>query len=170
MKRVFIIAVLTALSFGLFAAPENKNKKREKELDIIELLESGRFRFVAHSAIPASGKAMINLTSDYDLRVCDTHLKAWLPFYGRIYRADPDPTDGGIKFDSSAKTFNVRYNRRKEIYEFTMVVRTPKDEYKLRLSAGISGSASLSVSAIHRQHIYFYGNIEPLPEKYTEDF
>ena len=139
---------------------DKKQMKLEKENEMNELIESGNFKFIARSAHPMSGPS-INLTSTYDLKIDNDTIEALLPFYGRVYRVDYGG-EGGIKFKELAETIDKQFNNRKKIYEYSATVKTNKDVYNIKLSAGLNGFGNLTVSSQNRQPISFYGIIEPL--------
>src|SRR5689334_12028310 len=62
-------------------------------------LRSGHAIFKAQSVFPSSG-GIINLTSEYDLKLSRDSIIAYLPYYGRAYTATPGE-DGGIHFTST---------------------------------------------------------------------
>ena len=141
-------------------SPDKKQMKLEKETEMNDLIESGNFKFIAKSAHPMSGSS-IHLTSTYDLKIDNDTIEALLPFYGRVYRVDYGG-EGGIKFKEQVKTIDKQFNTRKKIHEYIATVKTNKDVYNIKLSAGLNGYGNLTVSSQNRQQISFYGIIEPL--------
>ena len=162
------ILILLCLFTGMLTAQgaNSSNKKQmklEKEKEIRELIESGNFRFLANSANPMSGRS-INLTSNYDLKIYNDTIETWLPFFGRAYSVDYGG-DGGIKFKEQAVTIDKKFNSRKKIYEYSIVVKTSQDKYTINLSTGLNGYGNLYVRSQNRQPISFYGTIEALDRK-----
>ena len=162
------IMILLCLFTGMLTAqgansPNKKQMRLEKEKEIRELIESGNFRFLARTANPMSGRS-INLTSNYDLKIYNDTIEAWLPFFGRAYSVDY-VSDGGIKFKEQAETTDKKFNSRKKIHEYTITVKTNKDKYNINLSVGLNGYGNLYVSSQNRQPISFYGTIEALDRK-----
>ncbi len=163
MKRIVILTGWMLLAVFLSGAQELtvKQRKAQKEQEMRELIGSRQFRFVARAVIPMSGPR-VDLTSVYDLKMDSTSVEAWLPFYGRAYHVEYGGRDGGVKFRGEVKEMDVRYHQRKKIYQFIFRVDTDKDRYQVRLSAGLSGYADVSISSNNRQGISYYGIIEPL--------
>lgn len=166
MSRIFVLIVWMLAFPTLVDAQElsRKEQRAQKEQEIKQLIDSRQFRFVARAVLPMSGPR-IDLTSTYDLKLDSTMVDAWLPFFGRAYYVEYGGRDGGIKFKEEAEKIDVTYNKRKKIYQIKLDVDTDKDHYRLRISAGLSGYADVSISSNNRQSISYYGIIEPLREK-----
>lgn len=165
MKRIlFLIAsILLVVSFAGAQELTAKQRREKKEQEIRQLIDSGQFRFVARSVIPMSGPR-VDLTSVYDLKMDSTAVEAWLPFYGRAYHVEYGGRDGGMKFSGEAEDMDVQYNKRKKMYQINFTVDTDKDQYQVRISAGLSGYADVSINSNNRQAISYYGIIEPLED------
>lgn len=152
---LFMLMIMLSLSMGY--------AQDKTESTIQEMIEGKQFKFTARSVTPLSGST-INLTSTYDLVVDSSLVEAWLPFYGRAYQSDYGSTEGGIKFNEEAKLYEVKYNEKKKSYAVRIEVDTAKDSYKIYISAGESGYASMSISSNRKQSVSYYGIIEALNE------
>jgi len=161
MKSLIFLFVLSMLGFTTMAQLSRSEKRAVKEKEIRELIESRHYRFVANKALPMGGGS-INLTSEYDLIVDSTRVKAYLPFFGVAYRADYGNTQGGIKFNSAANKYSCELNKKKGIYMISMEVKGEKDIYQLHLDAGVSAYATLSITSNDKQNISYYGVIEKI--------
>ncbi|TDO04668.1 DUF4251 domain-containing protein [Sunxiuqinia elliptica] len=157
MKQFTLFMLMIMLSLGMGYAQD------KTESTIQEMIEGKQFKFTARSVTPLSGST-INLTSTYDLVVDSSLVEAWLPFYGRAYQSDYGSTEGGIKFKEEAKLYEVKYNEKKKSYAVRIEVDTAKDSYKIYISAGESGYASMSISSNRKQSVSYYGIIEALDE------
>ena len=166
MSRIFLLVVwMLTLSILANGQELSRNEQRvQKEQEIKQLIDSRQFRFVARAVLPMSGPR-IDLTSTYDLELDSTMVEAWLPFFGRAYHVEYGGRDGGIKFKEEAEKIDVTYNKRKKMYQINMAVDTEKDNYRVRISTGLSGYADVSISSNNRQSISYYGIIEPLKKK-----
>lgn len=164
MRTLGIIVLVLLLGFQTGNAQKltAKERKEQKVAEIKKLIESGDYEFIANSALPMSGRR-IDLTSTYDLKMKGTKAEAWLPYFGRAYKADYGSTDGGIKFKEEAQNLKVEYNERKKTYMISFDVKSPKDNYSLFLSVGESGYADLTVNSNNRQSISFTGTVEAIP-------
>lgn len=154
---VFLLAAIV-FSGNILLAKENKReqrKAREKEQieEIAKLVEGKKLTFVAQFAHPTGGK-LISLTPEYTLEINDNFVSAYLPFYGRVYRADFSGS-GGIKFKEQAQ--KTGWSMQKKNYLVSMDVKVPDDSYQLWLSISETGSASLTVSSVNKQSINFTG-------------
>jgi len=159
MKKlgVFILAI-SLLVFSGFQPGERKAKKLQKEKDMIQLIESGHFRFVARSAKSNIGN-FNNLSTNYDLVIDSLKIKAYLPYYGRAYSA-PYGGDGGVKFDLKADKIDKVWNKKKKMYTIKTEVSDSNDSYALCLTASPSSYADLTINFRNRQMINYYGTIE----------
>lgn len=156
---VYILGTLL-LVFSGFQPDDRKDKKLEKENEMIQLIESGHFRFVARSAKSSLGN-FDNLGTNYDLVIDSLNIKAYLPYYGRAYTV-PYGSDGGVKFNLTADKIEKRWNKKKKIFTISTEVRDLQDSYSLYLTTSPSGYADLSISFNNRQLISYYGNIEKI--------
>ena len=155
--EVFFIGILF-LVFSGFQPSERKEKKLKKEKDMIQLIESGHFRFVANSARSALGN-FNNLGANYDLVFDSLKIKAYLPYYGRAYSA-PYTNEGGVKFDLIAEKVDKRWNKNKKMFTIKTELSDSQDSYSLYLTSGPSGYADLTINFRNRQIISYYGNID----------
>ncbi len=165
MKRIiFFVGFLLLITALANAQTGSKQRRSEKEQEVKQLIDSQKFRFVAREAIPLSGRK-VDLTSLYDLKVDSMMVESWLPFFGRAYHVDYGSQDGGIKFKEKAGQLDIRYNGKKKVYEINITVDTDKDNYRINISAGVSGYADMTIISNNRQSISYYGIIEPLKEE-----
>lgn len=166
MHRIFFLTAWMLAIVTLVNGQElsRKEQRAQKEQEMKQLIDSHQFRFIARAVIPMSGPR-IDLTSTYDLTLDSTMVEAWLPFFGRAYHVDYGGGDGGIKFKEEAEQMDIRYNKRKKMYQIDLKVDADKDNYQIRISAGLSGYADVSINSTNRQAVSYYGIIEPLEEE-----
>ena len=157
--EVFILGTLL-LAFSGFQPSDRKEKKLQKEKDMIQLIESGHFRFVANSAKSSLGN-FNNLSTNYDLIIDSLKFKAYLPYYGRAY-SFPYGGDGGVKFDLTAEKVDKKWNKKKKMFTIKTEISDSQDSYSLYLTASPSGYADLKVNFRNRQMISYYGIIEKI--------
>ena len=155
--RIFIAGFLV-LAISGFQPSERKERKLQKENDMIQLIDSGHFRFVASSARSNLGN-FNNLGVNYDLVFDSLRLKAYLPYYGRAYSV-PYGGEGGVKFDLAAKKIDKKWNKKKKMYTIQTEVSDNDDSYSILLTASPSGYSDLKINFRNRQMISYYGNIE----------
>jgi len=161
MKKlgILILLMLVAASGAIYAQEKKSKKERQREQaeKVQKMVEAQDYKFVAQHVLPISGRS-ISLNSEYDLRVSNETITAYLPYYGRAYTAPMDPTEGAIKFES--RDFNYRIeNAKKGGWIAYIAIKDAKRRFEMVLHITTSGSASLSVNDDTRQTISFNGNI-----------
>lgn len=161
MKTVKIFTIVTLfLTFTGFQPGDRKEKRLLKEKEMLELIESGHFHFVANSAKSSLGN-FDNLGSNYNLIFDSLKLTAYLPYYGRAYSV-PYGGDGGVKFDLTAEKIDKVWNEKKKMYTLRAAVADSNDSYLIYLTTGLSGYADLKIIFRNRQMISYYGVIEKI--------
>lgn len=164
---IIILVLLLGFQTGNAQKLSAKERKEQKEEAVRKLIDSGNYVFTANSALPMSGRR-IDLTSNYDLKMNGTKAEAWLPYFGRAYQAPYGDTDGGVKFKEEVHNLKLAYNERKKVYQISFEVKSPKDNYTLILSVGLSGYADLTVNSNNRQSISFTGTVDEIPAEQEE--
>lgn len=154
---IMISAILFLVLTG-FQPSDRKERKLKKELAMIQLIDSGHFRFVALTARSSIGN-FNNLSTNYDLVFDSLRVKAHLPYYGRAYSA-PFGSDGGVKFDLKADKIEKKWNKRKKMFTITTELSDTQDSYSIYLTASPSGYGDLKINFRNRQLISYYGRIE----------
>ena len=154
--------LLIGLFFSLtgFLQSGKKEKKAKEQLEMAQLIESGRFRFVARSANSELGN-FNQLASNYDVIFDSLRIKAFLPYFGRAYSI-PYGGSGGVKFDLKAEKIERNWNERKQLFVITVDVANTEDSYSLMLTAGLSGYADLKINFRNRRWISYNGVIEKI--------
>lgn len=174
MKTLFKLIFTCVIIFSLLNIADAQTTKQEKqaakEAAIKKMVDSVRYVFKANYALPMRG-GQKNLTSDYDLRVTQDTVEAYLPYYGRAYSAPNDiyTNDGGIKF----KIHKFSYDSKPAKKGGWVIIIKPKDSnisdwknvQQMTLTISTSGYAMLQVSSTSRDPISFNGYIESLKSK-----
>ncbi len=161
MNRIGMLVVITFfLVLSGFQPNDRKESKLQKEKEMFELLESGRFRFIASSARSSLGN-FNNLGATYELIFDSLKLKAYLPYFGRAYSVPFGGSDG-VKFELSAEKIDKAWNEKKKIYTFSTEVADKQDSYSIYLNTGLSGYADLRITFRNRQQISYYGIIDKI--------
>jgi len=159
-KLVILILMMLVTASNTMYAQEKKSKKdlrQEQAEKVQKKVEAQDYKFVAQRAFPMSMRS-ISLTPEFDLRVSNDAISAYLPYYGRVYSAPADPTEGGIKFES--KDFDYRLEKAKKGgWVAHIIIKDAKRHINMVLQISTSGSASLSVNDDTRQTISFNGYI-----------
>lgn len=160
---VFIILGILFITVSGFQPGERKLRKIQKEKEMLELLESGEFRFVARSARSSLGN-FNNLSTHYDLVFDSMNIKAFLPYYGRAYSV-PYNDEGGVKFDLKAGKIEKRWEKNKKRYIVATEVGDSRDSYSIYMTASLSGYADVVINFRNRQMISYYGTLERLNDE-----
>lgn len=102
----------------------------------------------------------IYLSPRYDVTVTPDTVTAYLPYFGRAYRAPMISSEGGIKFEST--NFESEVEKGKKDGEWLVTIRTKDTSNATVLNFHLwnNGTAQLDVSDQNRQSISFKGTIE----------
>lgn len=159
----FFCLLLSACSSSL----KTNVAKTEQQEKVAKLVGMQNFVFEATQANPQrisilnilpNGQQLRNLSSGYFLSVTKDSVKANLPFYGRAYTSNFNSDDNGIKFNTKDFNYHLK-QKRKGIYEITIILNNVKSANELTLDITESGYATLQVQSINRDIISFYGDI-----------
>lgn len=161
MKRIIWLA-LFGLFIGMtgFIQESKKERKAREKLEMAQLIDSGRFKFMARSAHSNLGD-FNHLTTGYELVFNDLQLKASLPYYGIAYSV-PYGGSGGVNFDIKAENIKKEWNEKKKLYFIEAELSDSEDTYSIYLSASLTGYSSLKINFRDRQWIEYYGIIEKI--------
>lgn len=156
--KLFIFATLSILLLSC-GTTKSALEKAEKTLLMDEKFENLDFKFMAEYAYPQSFQP-IYLSPRYDVKVTPDTVIAYLPYYGRAYRAPMDSSEGGIKFEST--DFNSKVEKGRKDGEWVVTIRTldTSRPFTLHFQLWNSGTARLDVTDQDRQSISFRGSIE----------
>lgn len=157
---VILLGVLFLVISG-FQPSQRRERKLQKERQMVQLIESGEFRFVARSARSNLGN-FNNLGINYDLVFDSLNVRAYLPYYGRAYSVPYNTGEGGVKFDLKADHIDKKWDKRKKRYVIRTDLSDNNDSYSIYLTASTSGYADLQINFRNRQMISYYGTIEKL--------
>ena len=158
VKKGAFCLLIALIGWGAAQAQSRgKDKENDKTTVVENLINSHNFVFKAQSVTPLGG-ALRQLTTDYDLRVSNDSIIAYLPYFGRAYVAPMDPTDGGIQFTSKDFGYTVT-NKRKGGWSILITPKDTKDVRQLTLDVSEKGYASLEVTSENRQFIGYNGYI-----------
>ncbi|HEY4108838.1 DUF4251 domain-containing protein [Puia sp.] len=149
------IVFLLSLGFTTFAHAQSKAVK--------DWVAAQDYVFKAQTAMPLSGRVR-NLTSDYDLKVSQTAIVSYLPYYGQAYVAPMDPSKGGLDFTSKDFSYTSTPGK-KQGWTVTIKPRDYKDVQSMTLSISSDGYATLQVISTNRQSISFNGVIAAPPKR-----
>ncbi len=164
MKKISIL-ILVAVFLGIsgFQDENKKEKKARQRLEMAQLIQNGRFRFVARSVNSELG-TFNHLTTSYDLVIDSMQVKAFLPYFGRAYSV-PYGGSGGVHFDLTAESIEKNWNEKKKLFTISTELSDSEDSYSLYLTAGLDGYADLKINFRNRTWITYFGTIEKMESK-----
>lgn len=165
MKKFRLVLVLgiALLAGGQSLFAQSKKEKREqKEMQVKEMIESGRFMIDVNRAVPMSGRA-VNLTSPYSLELRGDSVLSYLPYFGRAYSA-PYGGGKGLNFTETVSEYDLSYDK-KGVARIKFRTRTDEDNYAFNVQVFPNGSSTISVTPVNKQGIMFYGEVAPKKEK-----
>jgi hypothetical protein len=163
----FMILILSVVSATVFSQEKTRKElKAEKKLENqkrTEAMVNGKeFVFVPRTALP-SGMKSVNISQNNNfVKFLPDLIESDLPFFGRGYSASGYTNDTGLKFKGKPETFIVE--KKSKTFQVEATVKGENDSYKLFLSIGLEGNASLSVTSNNRSTMSFDGEITA-PEK-----
>lgn len=155
--------IVVGTATALHAQNTKADKKAAKAAEIKKMIDAANYVFVAEFATPQRGGSR-SLSSGYDLTVSKNKIVAYLPYFGRVYSAPMDASEGGIKLTSVKFVYRAKQNKKGD-WEITIKpeYQSPsgaRDVQLFRLNVSSTGSAILMVSSINRDFISFNGYIE----------
>ena len=122
------------------------------------------FTFKARHAYP-TGYRSVYLSPYYDVKVSPDTVEAYLPYYGRAYRAPMDPREGGYRFTSTDFEYQTNPGSRDGNWEAVITINDLDRAVTFRFDIWDNGTARLDVTDTDRQQISFQGEIVVAPEE-----
>jgi hypothetical protein len=165
--KIYFVAALTFLSVNVFAQTDKATTQK--------IVEAKTYTFVARSATPmntndisavmskfpgASVGGSINLTDPYyEVKVTPDSISVFLPYYGRSFSAPSNPNEGGVKFNT--KKFEYKSVKgKKRGWNITINPSDTNEGYRMNLSIGESGYATLNINSNNKQAISYNGYLK----------
>lgn len=133
-------------------------EKEKLAWEVREAVEGASFTFDATYVYPTSYKPLY-LSPYYDVVVTPDTIKAYLPYYGRAYRAPMDPREGGFQFTSSDFTYRYAPGSHKGSWMVKMTILDLDRPVTFSFDIWENGSSRLMVNDFNRQPIWFQGDI-----------
>lgn len=158
LKFYFILAAVFFLPMLFLGCSSSKKAEKLHPRDISDMINSGRFTFMAERVNPMRGTSR-NLTSVYDVKINKDTVDCYLPYFGRAYQAPMDPSQGGLMFKSLDFSYNITLSNKDE----WQVYIDPRDNSQVQqmiFHVFGNGNATLNVQSTHRDPISFYGHIQ----------
>src|SRR5512140_3200347 len=160
------ILIVIALSL-VIAAPgftQQKSKKELKEEARIEkqkqtevMINAREFVFIGRLALP-QGMRTVDLTTHQNyIKFHPDLVESYMPYYGQAFTSPGYGNDVGLKFEGKPEKCTV--NKEKKNYQVSVEVKAGGDYYKLALTVGFEGDATLVIMSNNRATISYNGSI-----------
>lgn len=127
--------------------------------EVTRKIESKDFTIVFNYANPMRMRP-VYLTSEYDLRIKNDSVFAYLPYYGVAHVATFGGSDGGIKFSEPMKDFKISPNKKITGWDVRFKVKVKETQYDCYLNIFNNGSSMLTVNSYERDMISFNGEMK----------
>lgn len=169
MKNLFKTGiVLFTMTLALSCSTQNNIAPA----NIARLLETNQFTFIAEHANPtnldvvnvmnslpgSSSSRMLNLESGYTIEIRTDDLNVTLPYFGRMYTANMDPSKNSYRFTTKDFTINKKEGK-KGSSVYTIVATDRQNIRTINMQIFKNGKAYVSVDSNDRQPISYDGYI-----------
>lgn len=104
--RFLFITCLSLFTFSQSLTAQQNKKSDTKKIAFKNMIDSQHFVFEAQSVSPLRGNFR-NLTSSYDVTVTKDTLLSYLPYFGRAYHPQYNPTKLSLDFTSTSFSYLV---------------------------------------------------------------
>jgi hypothetical protein len=162
IKSALLLIIATLMFNTTYAQTAKKDRETKKQAEIKSLVDAKSYVFKAQYAQPMRGGQRY-LTSEYDLRVGQDSLIAYLPYFGRAYVAPIYPEDAGMMF--TATKFDYTITENKNGWDIAFNPKDAKDVRNIRMNISKDGYATLSITSQNRDLITYQGYIEQKKQK-----
>lgn len=160
-KTVFTITLFVSMLIASACGSMKSTAEREANAQQIrEKVQNFDLTFEATYAHPSGGFRSVYLSPYYELKVSHDTVLAYLPYYGRAYRAPMNPREGGIKFTSTDFEYQVLEGKKAGNWQINVRTWDTERQFTLYLDVWENGSARLDVMDPDKQPISFQGNIK----------
>jgi hypothetical protein len=153
----FIVPFLLIACLQNFGQSGSDQKKQDVSLQLKNMMDSKKYRFLAISATSQKGRT-VQLTSGYTLKLNGDSLSVDLPYYGRSYTSDYPATDLSIEFNTSQFSYAAD-SATKGGWNITIVPKNQPKANKIYMSVSSNGYCTVQVMSNTRQTVSFYGNM-----------
>ncbi|NJN25446.1 MAG: DUF4251 domain-containing protein [Cyclobacteriaceae bacterium] len=169
MKPTLFFVTILLFTGSACIAQESKKEAKARQLEgayqqVLELLKSKQFEFVAQKALPMRGRQIDLTTRNNYLRVNGDKVEADMPYFGRAYTGGYSTSDAGIKFNHTPEEYELVTNDKKNRALVKFRVKGDGDSYNCTLQLSSLGNASLSVISNNKQGINYTGSVHELKE------
>lgn len=155
---------LLLLTYWGCGSSQTVAEKEKLAMEVREGVEQSFFRFEAKYAYP-TGYQPVYLSPYYDVTVSPDTVKAYLPYYGRAYRAPMDPREGGFQFTSTDFTYRYAPGKKRGSWMAKVTILDLDRPVTFTFDIWENGTSRLMVNDFNRQSISFQGDLSSRVEK-----
>jgi hypothetical protein len=166
MKPVLFLSVfILACSMAVHSQESTKSNQSEvrrikNRKQVEKIVNAKEFIFVARIAIP-SGMQSVNLPSGQNYVKFEPELiDSNLPFFGTANFGVGYGTDPALHFKGKPDVFTII--KQEKNYLVNVVFKGESDIFKLSITIGFEGNASLTITSNKRSTISYQGEISPI--------
>lgn len=169
MKNNLVSAIICLVLGALFIGCSTQNVMSSAQTTT--LLQSGEFVFMAERANPSGdmnavlaslpnggSSRLLTLDYGYTLRIKKEEIKAELPYFGRMYAANMDPSKNAFRFTSKDFTISATTGK-KNTSIYTIVTKDQPTQIRFNLEVFPNGKAYLNADSNDRQPISYDGYV-----------
>lgn len=150
--------ILLLLTFWGCGSSLTVAEKEKMAMEVQEAVEQSSFLFEATYAYP-TGYKPVYLSPYYDVTVSPDTVKAYLPYYGRAYRAPMDPREGGFQFTSTDFTYRYAPGEKRGSWMAKITILDLDRPVTFSFEIWENGTSRLLVNDFNRQSISFQGDL-----------
>ena len=157
LLKSWLLLLFVAASGTMAIAQNQETDEAETASKVSRMIETQRYLFKAQSVHPTRGR-VVQLSTEYDLKVSPDTIQSYLPYFGRAYSAPIGESGGPMDFVSKDFEY-TRKARRKGGWEISIRPKDGKGVREMFLVVFENGSASLRVTSNNREPISYNGYI-----------
>lgn len=139
---------------------QKENIKQERVSQIIQLVNSKEFKFVARRAFPQGYQSIDLSTNNNYIEFKPDFITSEMPFFGVGYSGIGYGRDKGLSFEGKPIEYSII--KVKEVFELIARVKGDQDFYRISLSIFSKGNATLTISCNNRSSISYQGEISKI--------
>jgi len=165
-RAFFLFILVVFISLPGYSQEKTKKelkaeKKLEKQKQTEELYNSKTFVFVGKTALPSGMKSVNLATNPNYMKFQPEIIESEMPFFGTAYSgASVYGRETGMKFKGKPDEFTVV--KKSKNFQIDVVVKDQNDTYRISISGGFEGNASLTIISNNRSPITYQGDISAI--------
>jgi hypothetical protein len=157
MKTILIILASFIISLPSIA------QKNEKKNTIAQMVESKQFTFKVQQIMPMNGRSR-PLIPEYEMTLMNDSLSVYLPYMGRSYTPDLDPSEIAIQMNTKNFSYSMTPSKR-DGWDISIKPKGNRNVSAMEIHISSSGYADMQVNSNTRQSVSYNGYITPINVK-----